>query len=65
MLIDSNLSIVQQSIATMSAYVPSMTLPSMLFEQPAAAILLPVALGTAVGFSNKRESLEVPVLDAS
>jgi len=41
----------------MTAYLSSLTLPSVLFEQPAAAILLPMALGTAVGFSNKRELL--------
>ncbi|KAJ4989230.1 TspO/MBR family protein [Stagonosporopsis vannaccii] len=35
----------------MTAYIPSLTLPSFLFENPAAAILLPVACGTAVGFS--------------
>ncbi|KAK4981875.1 hypothetical protein LTR66_009636 [Elasticomyces elasticus] len=35
----------------MTTYIPSVTLPGFLFEQPAAAILLPVALGTGVGFS--------------
>jgi benzodiazapine receptor len=38
----------------MTAYIPSLTLPSFLFENPAAAILLPVACGTAIGFSISR-----------
>ena len=36
------------------SYIPSITLPSIIFEKPAASILLPVALGTAVGFSTSR-----------
>lgn len=39
----------------MSSYIPFLTLPNMLFEQPVAAVLMPIAMGTAVGFSNKRE----------
>ncbi|KAM3415705.1 hypothetical protein BST61_g9219 [Cercospora zeina] len=35
----------------MTTYIPSLTLPAFLFEQPAAAILLPVAAGTAIGFA--------------
>ncbi|KAL5406402.1 hypothetical protein PMIN03_007823 [Paraphaeosphaeria minitans] len=35
----------------MTTYIPSLTLPSFLFSNAAAAILLPVACGTAVGFS--------------
>jgi hypothetical protein len=38
----------------MTTYIPSLTLPTFLFENPAAAILLPVACGTAVGFSISR-----------
>ncbi|KAL1297671.1 hypothetical protein AAFC00_006223 [Neodothiora populina] len=37
----------------MTAYIPSITLPGLIFENPAASILLPVALGTAVGYSNR------------
>lgn len=37
----------------MTTYIPSLTLPSALFSNPAAAILLPVAAGTAVGFSMR------------
>lgn len=33
----------------MTTYIPSLTLPAFLFEQPAAAVLLPVAAGTAIG----------------
>ncbi|KAH8674545.1 putative translocator protein like protein [Tricladium varicosporioides] len=35
----------------MTTFIPSLTLPAAVFANPAAAILLPVALGTAVGFS--------------
>lgn len=41
----------------MTSYIPSITLPGQVFATPAAAILLPVALGTAVGFSIRRKSL--------
>lgn len=37
----------------MTTYIPSLTLPPFLFENQAAAILLPVAAGTAVGFSTR------------
>ncbi|MCJ1458690.1 hypothetical protein MMC28_009064 [Mycoblastus sanguinarius] len=34
----------------MTTYIPSLTLPAQVFAQPAASILLPVALGTSIGF---------------
>ncbi|KAK5127143.1 hypothetical protein LTR85_008503 [Meristemomyces frigidus] len=37
----------------MTTYIPSLTLPSFLFENAAASILLPVAAGTAIGFSTR------------
>jgi len=37
----------------MTTYIPSLTLPAALFNSPAVAILTPVALGTAVGFSTR------------
>ncbi|KAI7351902.1 TspO/MBR-related protein [Hortaea werneckii] len=37
----------------MTTYIPSLTLPSIAFEHPVAAILLPIAAGTAVGFSTR------------
>ncbi|KAG5932042.1 hypothetical protein E4U53_001512 [Claviceps sorghi] len=37
----------------MTTYMPSLTLPSAVFEHPAASILLPVALGTAIGYSTR------------
>ena len=37
----------------MTTYIPSLTLPSILFANPAAAILAPVAAGTAIGFSTR------------
>jgi hypothetical protein len=39
----------------MTTYIPSLTLPAMVFQNPAASILLPIALGTAVGFSVQRK----------
>lgn len=38
----------------MTTYIQSLTLPTFVFAQPAVAVLLPVALGTAVGFSTRR-----------
>ncbi|EDU50449.1 translocator protein [Pyrenophora tritici-repentis] len=35
----------------MTSYIPSLTLPSFVFENPAVAILLPVVCGTATGFA--------------
>ncbi|KAI9759175.1 MAG: hypothetical protein M4579_002548 [Chaenotheca gracillima] len=35
----------------MTTHIPSLTFPGALFAQPAASILLPIALGTGVGFS--------------
>jgi len=35
----------------MTTYIPSLTLPAVIFENPAASILLPIALGSAVGYS--------------
>lgn len=35
----------------MTTYIPSLTLPALVFENPAAAILLPICLGSAVGYS--------------
>lgn len=40
------------------SYVPSITIPAKVFETPAASILLPVALGTAVGFSTRPKETE-------
>ncbi|KAK3117940.1 hypothetical protein LTR53_000232 [Teratosphaeriaceae sp. CCFEE 6253] len=35
----------------MTTYIPSLTLPTILFSNPAAAILLPVLAGSLIGFS--------------
>jgi len=40
----------------MTTFIRSLTLPAAVFEIPAASILLPIALGTAVGFSTQRMS---------
>ncbi|KAF2498621.1 TspO/MBR-related protein [Lophium mytilinum] len=37
----------------MTSYVPSLTLPASIFEHPASSILLPVVLGTGIGFSTR------------
>lgn len=44
----------QDLLATMTTFIPSLTLPAAVFASPAASILLPIALGTAVGFSVQR-----------
>lgn len=38
----------------MTTYIPSLTLPAAVFAHPAASILLPIGLGTAVGFGVQR-----------
>lgn len=38
----------------MTTYIPSITLPEAIFANPAASILLPVALGLGVGYSVSR-----------
>jgi hypothetical protein len=40
---------------TMTTYIPYLTLPSFIFEKPAISVLLPIAAGTAVGYSTRRE----------
>jgi hypothetical protein len=39
---------------TMTTFIPSLTLPAAVFANPAASILLPIGLGTVVGFSVQR-----------
>ena len=43
----------------MTSYIPSITLPGQIFAQPAASILLPIVLGTSVGFAIRRKSLGI------
>jgi hypothetical protein len=38
----------------MTTFIPSITLPAAVFAHPAASILLPIGLGTAVGFGVQR-----------
>ena len=38
----------------MTTHISSLTLPNFIFEQPAVSILLPIALGTGVGFTFQR-----------
>ncbi|KAH9242850.1 hypothetical protein K456DRAFT_1755915 [Colletotrichum gloeosporioides 23] len=37
----------------MTTFIPALTLPHQVFENAAASILLPIALGTAVGYSSR------------
>ncbi|TAQ89553.1 hypothetical protein B7494_g2113 [Chlorociboria aeruginascens] len=37
----------------MTSFIPSITLPALIFQNPAASVLFPIALGTAVGFSSQ------------
>ncbi|KAG5973873.1 hypothetical protein E4U55_000215, partial [Claviceps digitariae] len=37
----------------MTTYIPSLTIPSAVLQHPAASVLLPIALGTAVGYSTR------------
>lgn len=46
----------------MTTYIPNLTLPSFIFNNPAASILLPIALGTAVGFGTQRTPPPPPPL---
>jgi hypothetical protein len=45
----------------MTTYIPSLTLPSVIFENAALSVLLPIAAGTAVGFSTQRKTNNSPV----
>lgn len=37
----------------MTTYIPSLTLPAFIFEQPAASILLPVVAGAGIGYATR------------
>ncbi|TEA15093.1 Translocator protein-like protein [Colletotrichum sidae] len=37
----------------MTTFIPALTLPAQVFQNAAASVLLPVALGTAVGYSTR------------
>ncbi len=41
--------------AAMTTYAPSLALPYSIFANPAASVLLPIALGTTIGYSVKSE----------
>lgn len=38
----------------MTTYIPQLTLPQTIFNNPALSILLPVALGTGIGYLTRR-----------
>ncbi|KAF2403993.1 TspO/MBR-related protein [Trichodelitschia bisporula] len=37
----------------MTSHIPSLTLPAFIFDSPAASILLPISIGTAIGYSTR------------
>ncbi|CRJ85794.1 hypothetical protein BN1708_009178 [Verticillium longisporum] len=39
----------------MTTFIPALTLPRQVFDHPATSILLPIALGTAVGYTSSRK----------
>ncbi len=39
----------------MTTYIPQLTLPQAVFDNPAFAILLPIVAGAAVGYGTRRE----------
>jgi hypothetical protein len=45
----------------MTTYIPSLTLPSAIFENAALSVLFPIVAGTAVGFSTQRKDMETSV----
>lgn len=49
-------------IIKMTTYIPSVTIPGFILEKPAASILLPIGLGTAVGFSVSRKIFQSIVI---
>jgi hypothetical protein len=50
----------------MTTYIPALTLPDAVFLKPALSVLLPIGLGTAVGFSATRElSFSRPYINGS
>lgn len=38
----------------MTTYIPNLTLPEAVFNNPAISILFPITLGTVVGYSTRR-----------
>ena len=45
----------------MTTYIPSLTLPSAIFENAALSVLFPIVAGTAVGFSTQRKYMEISI----
>ena len=45
----------------MTTYIPSLTLPSAIFENAAISVLFPIVAGTAVGFSTQRKYMEISI----
>ena len=45
----------------MTTYIPSLTLPSAIFENAAISVLFPIVAGTAVGFSTQRKNMELGI----
>ena len=45
----------------MTTYIPSLTLPSVIFENAALSVLFPIVAGTAVGFSTQRKDRRISI----
>lgn len=43
----------------MTSYIPSLTLPSQVFAEPAVSILLPIVLGSGIGYVVSRKLVAV------
>ena len=46
----------------MTTYIPALTIPHAVFANPATSVLLPIALGTAVGYASRRECPHAPAV---
>jgi hypothetical protein len=49
----------------MTTYIPSLTLPSTIFENAALSVLFPIVAGTAVGFSTQRKDRKTTIIHSS
>jgi hypothetical protein len=46
----------------MTTYIPTLTLPSVIFENAALSVFFPIVAGTAVGFSTQRkQDIHLPI----
>jgi hypothetical protein len=53
------------TLSKMTTYIPSLTLPSAIFENAALSVLFPIVAGTAVGFSTQRKEWKTNTIYSS